>query len=183
MIKAYHQGQIDYFCGIYAIINATRIATGAIPRFTYKQSCAFYQHLIQYLYDNNKFLDVLYHGTSLNLMDELLAETQKYLFDTYGIHFHYKKILSYKRMSISQLGNYISAYTNRPNTSCIVRTHSVEMGDHWTVAIGKKSTILGLFDSYFYKQIDLAQSTLRPYKRDNLNHIVRQGVILIKVLK
>ncbi len=182
-MKAFYQGQIDYFCAIYAIINATRIAAGAKPRFTYKQSCAFFQHLMQYLYDNDKFLEVLHHGTSLELMDDLLAETRKYLKQTYKINFHYKKVITYKKKSVSNLGNYINAYLKRPNTSCIIRMHSTEMGDHWTVAKNKQSSILNLFDSYFYKQIDLNQSTFRPYKRDKLNHIVRKGVILIKVLQ
>jgi len=182
-MKAFYQGQIDYFCAIYAIINATRIATGKIPRFTYKQSCAFFQHLMQYLYDNDKFLDVLYHGTSIELMNDLLAETKKYLQETYNISFHYKKIISYKKLSVSQIGNYIDAYLKHPNTSCIIRMHNAEMGDHWTVAQNRQSSILKLFDSYFYKQIDLSQSTLKPYKRDGLNHILRNGVILIKILK
>ena len=181
-MKAFYQGQIDYFCAIYAIINATRIATGKIPRFTYKQSCEFFQHLMQYLYDNDKFLDVLYHGTSTELMNDLLTETKKYLKETYNINFHYKKIISYKKLSVSQIGNYIDAYLKRPNTSCIIRMHNSELGDHWTVAQNRQSSILKLFDSYFYKQIDLDKSTLKPYKRDGLNHILRNGVILIKVL-
>ncbi len=182
-MKAFYQGQIDYFCGIYAIINATRIAVGPAHRFTYKQSCAFYQHLIQYLYDNNKFLDVLYHGTSVKLMNELLDEAQKYLLDTYGIHLHHKKIINYNRLSMQQLEIYLRSYLSRPNTSCIIRTHSVDMGDHWTVTQQPKHAILRLFDSYFYKTMDLSQSTFRTYKRDNLNHINRDGIILIKVLK
>ena len=182
-MKAFYQGQIDYFCAIYAIINATRMATGTTHKFTYKQSCAFFQHLIQYLYDNDKFLEVLYHGTSLELMDDLLAETKNYLKETYGLSFHYKKMISYKKKSISNLGNYIDEFLKRHNTSCIIRMHNSELGDHWTVAQTRKSTILQLFDSYFYKQIDLSQSTLKPYKRDGLNHILRNGVILIKVLK
>lgn len=181
-MKAYYQGQIDYFCGIYAIINATRIAAGKTHRFNYKQSCAFFQHLIQYLYDNNKFLDVLYNGTSLDLMDDLLAETRRYLKDVYNINFHFKRIIGNKKYSVSQLGDYINAYIKRANTSCVIRIYNEELGDHWTVAQKKTSTILKLFDSYFHKQIDLSAATLEPYRRDGLNHIVREGVILIKIL-
>lgn len=181
-MKAYYQGQIDYFCAIYAIINATRIAATATHRFNYKQSCAFFQHLIQYLYDNDKFIEVLYNGTSLDLMDDLLTETRQYLKDTYAMNFHFKKIIDNKKYSVTQLGDYISAYLKRANTSCVIRMYNEELGDHWTVAQNKKSTILKLFDSYFHKQIDLAETTLEPYRKDGLNHIVRESIILIKIL-
>ena len=181
-MKAYYQGQIDYFCAIYAIINSTRIAAGSTHKFTYNQSVKIFQHLIQFLYDNDKFLEVLYHGTSMDLMNNLLQETKKYLLETYDIHLHFKRIISYKKSSVSQLGNYISEYLKRPHTSCIIRMNNKEIGDHWTVVQNRKLTFLKLFDSYFYEQIDLSKSTLRPYKSDGLNHIVRKNVILIKVL-
>ncbi|MBO4626160.1 MAG: hypothetical protein J5679_02715, partial [Alphaproteobacteria bacterium] len=71
-MKAYYQGEIDYFCGVYAIINSVRIASLGIHTFTYEESCAFFQHLITFLYNNDKFLSVLKHGTSNKLMYELL---------------------------------------------------------------------------------------------------------------
>ena len=180
-MRAYYQGEIDYFCAIYAIINASRIACTGKHVFTYKQSCAFFQHLIQYLHDNDHFLEVLYHGTSLDLMDVLLAETKKYVFQTYKIKLHYKKMIPFHKVSMPYISDYIDKYLKRKNTACILRLHNTTIGDHWTVAKKRDFNILKLFDSYFYNQIDLKRSTFKPYRRDNLNHIVRKSIIFIKV--
>ena len=68
-MKAYTQGEIDYFCAIYSIINSARFAARNIRRLSFMESCKFYQHMMQYLYDHGKLLDVLYHGTEYDLID------------------------------------------------------------------------------------------------------------------
>ena len=48
-MKAYTQGEIDYFCGVYAVINACRQILKEKKYFSYNDGCLFYQHLMQYL--------------------------------------------------------------------------------------------------------------------------------------
>lgn len=182
-MKAYYQGEIDYFCGVYAIINAVRIAAQPVHDFTYHEGCLFFQHLVSFLYKNEKFLKVLHHGTSYQLMYELLAETKKYLFKQYRLKLHYKKLLSFSDLPDKNLWIYIQRYLREPNTSTILRLHNTALGDHWTVAQRQTSNILKLFDSYFYPQINLKRTTFKPYKHDGLHHIQRPMIILIKIFE
>lgn len=183
-LKAYYQGEIDYFCAIYAIINTIRLAAVRYHRFSFKEGCRFYQHMVQYLFDRGKFLEVLYSGTSLELMDELLGEARKYLFDVFGLKMRWKYPLKCKDMSVVRAGEYIGHYLSRRDTSCIMRLHNKDVGDHWSVVRKRAfSYKLRLFDSYFYPGIDVKKSTWEPYCDDGLHHIVKSGVIFIKVFR
>lgn len=183
-MKAYYQGEVDYFCAIYAIINSIRISSIKYHRFTLKEGCAFYQHMVKFLLDSDNFLEVLYDGTSLELMDKLLAEAKKYVFDKFGLKMHYKLPLKYKSMPIGKAGDFIGKYLSRSDCSCIMRLHNKDVGDHWSVVLKKAfSTKLRLFDSYFYPAIDIKKSTWEPYQKDGLNHIVKEGIIFVKVFK
>lgn len=181
-LKAYYQGEVDYFCAIYAIINSIRLAMRRYRHFTFKEGCAFYQHMIQYLFDTNQFLEVLYHGTSLQLMDELLNVAGKYLLNNYNLKLFHKRPLKYRDMPIKDVSSYIGHYVAREGNSCIMRLHNKDVGDHWSV-IRKKafSSKLRLFDSYFYPGIDVQQATWECYANDGLCHIAREGLIFIKV--
>lgn len=183
-MKAYKQGTIDYFCAIYAIINAIRQAAGKYHYFNIKEATAFYQHLMTYLFNNKKFLEVLYEGTSLDLMKELLAETKKYLFDTYNLKVHYRRVLKYNDMPIKKFETFVSNYLKKNNVSCLLRLYNKEIGDHWSV-IEKKCLRyrLSLFDSYVYPYIDVRFLTFEPYRDDKLTHLVRESVTFIKIYK
>lgn len=132
-MKAYCQGEVDYFCGVYAIINSVRLACRKLHDFSYEEGCRFYQHMIQYLYDTNQFIEVLYHGTSFRLMDELLGVARKYLYDTYGLKLYYKHPLKFKDYPIRDVYSYVGTYLSKDGNSCIFRLHDDVVGDHWSV--------------------------------------------------
>lgn len=183
-MKAYYQGEVDYFCAVYAIINSVRLASVKYHRFSFKEGCQFYQYMIQYLYDTNRFLEVLYHGTSFTLMDELLGVAKKYLYETYRLKLYYKHPLKFRDYPVKDVSRYIGAYLSREGNSCIFRLHNNDVGDHWSVIRQKGSRyILKLFDSYFYEKIDVKQATWECYANDGLCHLAREGLIFIKVKK
>lgn len=183
-MRAYYQGEVDFFCAVYAIINSVRLSAVKYRRFTFNEGCRFYQHMIQYLYDSNQFLEVLYHGTSFRLMDELLGVAKKYLYETYQLKLFHKRPLKFRDYPVKDVSRYIGDYLSRPGNSCIFRLHNKDVGDHWSV-IRKKafSYKLRLFDSYFYKGIDVQKATWECYQNDGLCHLAREGLIFIKVTR
>ncbi len=182
MLRAYYQGEVDYFCAVYAIINSIRLAAVKYKRFSFNEGCAFYQHMIQYLLDTNQFTEVLYHGTSLKLMDELLGVAQKYLREKYNLQLFHKRPLKYRDFPVKDVGAYIGNYVSRPGNSCIFRLYNKDVLDHWSVVKKKVfSSRLKLFDSYFYPGIDVNRATWECYSNDGLCHLVREGLIFIKV--
>lgn len=79
-MKAYTQGEIDYFCGVYAVINACRQILKGKKYFSYNDGCLFYQHLMQYLIDAGKIGEVLHHGTDYDLILRLVEQGSAMLF-------------------------------------------------------------------------------------------------------
>ncbi len=63
-IKPYQQGTIDYFCAVYAVINAFRWVAKDLKKLSYAEGCLFYQYLISFLLKKGLFEEVLQHGTS-----------------------------------------------------------------------------------------------------------------------
>lgn len=78
-MRAYYQGEIDYFCAVYAIINACRHAAIGKHRFGFREGCRFYQHMMQWLFDHEHLIPVMYHGTDFELMGELLKVAKSIL--------------------------------------------------------------------------------------------------------
>lgn len=184
-MKPYNQGNVDFFCSIYAIINSIRRSLGKYHRFTFKEGCRFYQYMIQYLYDNNVFIEVLYNGCTHELMQDLLGVAKKYLKDNYNLNLHYKRPFMNKDISLNHAINILGKYLSKKHSSAIMRFYNTDVWDHYSVVEKKTLTThkLKLFDSYFYPYIDIRHSTFASYKNDKLNHISKEGIIFIRITK
>lgn len=180
-MKAYYQGEVDYFCAIYAIINSCRIAASRYHRFSFKEGCRFYQYMMQYLYDRNLLLEVLYKGTCYDLMRDLLGKAREYMLENYNLSLHYKRPFKNKEISLEKAAQMLGLYLKKKDTACVMRLHNDDVGDHWSVVKQKARNKLKLFDSYFYPDVNIAKATWESYKPDGLTHIVKEGLIFIKV--
>lgn len=184
-MQAYHQGTIDFFCAIYAIINASRLLLNDVNiRFSYERGCHFYQHMMSYLHEKGHFINVLTGGTDYPLMDELLQEASKYL----AKHYHYELTFSYpfhrKKTKIADLMQQVEAFFNQPGQACIMRYHNFVEGDHWNVPriITKNTHVLKFWDR-IETTFQVEELTLKPYKRDGLTHLAKRGVIYLTLQK
>ena len=184
-MKAYAQGQIDFFCAIYAIINGVRFAARDIRKFSYEESCEFYQIMMQYLYDRGEFLNVLHRGTEYALMDELLAAADRYLSAKYNIRLLFAHPFRNRDLSLTRAYLFIRKYLSRPQTSCIIRLNNRAIGDHWSVIEKLDSPFFKLFDSYAYKGMDFKKSIWDdgniPISKGT-TRINKNGIILIKAV-
>lgn len=184
-MQAYHQGTIDYFCAVYAIINASRLLLNEENiRFSYERGCHFYQHLMTFLHEQGHFMTVLTSGTDYPLMDKLLKEASDYLFK----HYRYRLLFSYpfhrKKTKIGDLLREVEAFFNQPRQACIMRYHNFVEGDHWNVPriITKNTHILKFWDQV-ETTFHVEDLTLKPYKRDGLTHLAKRGIIYLTLEK
>jgi len=185
-MQPYRQGEIDFFCAIYAIINSARVACTRIRRLNFSESCEFYQHLMQHLYDRGEFINVLYHGTEYKLMDELLDAADKYLQNKYNIRLLYTHPFQYRDLSLSRAFLFIKKYLSGPGTSCIIRLDNRIVFDHWSVLNKTDNKFFGLFDSYGYSGMDFKKSIWNSgttVADKNATLISKQGIILIKCIQ
>lgn len=185
-MKPYRQGDIDFFCAIYSIINSVRFACMKFQDFNYDNACEFYQHLMQYLYDSDGLQLVLYRGTEYDMMNELLNVADIYLRDKYRIRLLFTAPFKTRDLSLANAFLFIRKYLSRPNTSCIVRIENRVTADHWTVINKTENKFFGLFDSTGYGGMNFGKSlwsdgnTVSDKKATLIN---KQGIILIKCVK
>lgn len=183
-LKAYYQGEVDRFCSVYAIINSIRLAAKRFHEFSFEEGCAFYEHMIRYLYDRGIFLDVLYHGTDMELMDDLLKTAQEYMLRTYNLRLLFRTPLRGKKPLLDRVCDLLGRYLKKENTSCIVRFYNGDVWDHWSVVERKCCHKLKLFDSYFYPHLHIHKSMWgEPFVNDGMNRFNQDGLILIKIVR
>jgi len=188
IMKAYTQGEIDYFCGVYAIINSVRFAAAGFHKFTFHQSCEFYQHLVRWLYDRGEFLNVLDHGTSYELMDRMLAAANEYLVAKYKFRLLWTHPFSNRDLSLTRAYLFIKKYLAGDATSCLIRLDNRVVGDHWSVIENLNRPFFNLFDSYSYAGMDFRHSLWddglsTPTADPSATRINKNGIILIKAVK
>lgn len=161
-MKAYTQGEIDYFCGVYAIINACRRMMSRRRPFSYNDGCLFYQHLMDRLIADGRIAEVLHHGTDYDLLDSLLEEARAYMHETFGARLVFDRPYAGTDKTLEQAAREIGETLKNPLNSYIIRFNNREVGDHWSVIAGKSREKFSLFDSYAYPAINLKTSSWIP---------------------
>lgn len=181
-MKPYNQGNVDFFCGIYAVMNACRFAGRKYHTFTFNQGCEFYQHMMQFLINNNLLEEVLYHGSSFEIMQMYLAEARDYLHEKYGLKLYFKRPFLWVDMPVKQASSMIAKYLRRENTAAIIRFENKDCGDHWSM-IQKCPYPLNKFkllDSYLYPHLDI--NSCRWHKDKKCSYVPREGIVFVKVV-
>lgn len=163
-MKAYTQGEIDYFCGVYAIINACRRMMSRRRPFSYNDGCLFYQHLMDKLIAEGRIAEVLHHGTNYDLLRSLLEEARVYVRETFGAELSFDQPYAGTDKTLEQTAEEIGEALNNPVHSYIIRFNNREVGDHWSVISQRSRNSFRLFDSYAYPAINLKTSSWIPEK-------------------
>lgn len=168
-MKPYLQGEIDYFCGIYAVINACCYMAGKNKRpFSFVQSALFYQELIQYLLDNRLFEEILKQGTSYAILPKILQKAADILLFEKNIHLNFQALFKNTLLSERQAFEKIGSYLQTPGTACIFRLQNKTIGDHWTVmtTLSTKKSKIKMFDSYGLTSLSLKEIRWAPEKKN-----------------
>jgi hypothetical protein len=181
-MRPYNQGNIDRFCAVYAVINACRRAVHKHHKFGFEEGCAFYENMMQFLIDSGLIEDVLYNGSSYEVMTKLLDQAKAYLKEKYGFRLHYKRPFVDTKLSVGKVLKLIRHFLKRnDNSSCIIRFFNMGVWDHWSVIRRGHGLRLKLFDSYHYPELHINECLWGPYKKDGHNYLAKEGIILIKV--
>lgn len=182
-MKPYNQGNVDYFCGIYAVINACRYAGRKYHTFSFHEGCEFYQHMMQFLIDKGLIEEVLHHGSSFEIMQMYLETARAYLYDKYKLKLYYKRPFIWLDMPLTRAKNMIAKYLTRPNTASIIRFENKDCGDHWSMIHRCPFPLnkFKLLDSYFYPHLDV--TSCRWSKDKNCSYVPREGIIFVKIVR
>lgn len=162
-MKAYTQGVVDYFCGVYAVINAFRHAVRGRRYLSYTEGCLFYQHMMQSLINKGVIEEVLHHGTTCSQIMDYIETAESYVRETFGMKMTADRPYIDTDKSVEQAVDEMGAYLEHPKNACIIRLNNQELGDHWSV--GTELTSRGnfkLFDSYGCSKFDAKTALWSP---------------------
>lgn len=196
-MKAYLQGEVDYFCGVYAVVNACRRVLRGRKYFSYGDGCLFYQHLMQYLTDRGKISEVLHHGTDYDLILQLTEQGADYVLKTFGVRITFERPYDETAKTLETAADEIRSFLKDGGTSCIIRLNNKDVGDHWSVIEEKTAGgKIKLFDSYAYGSFYLKKAVWLPEnlslkQTDNnptgappppkgTTYVAKRGLILLK---
>lgn len=73
-IDPHHQGQFDALCGLYAIINAVRLAVALHRPLSRQESRSLFRHGVGFLRDAGKLAPAIQTGMELGLWQRLTAQ-------------------------------------------------------------------------------------------------------------
>ena len=139
-LQPLQQGKLDGLCGLYALINAARLAVPTLSRRTCK--CLFREGA-HWLYDKDTFPDVLYAGMGIGKLMGL----HKAVFQ------HRVPGLRFKRpftrsppADATEFWTRLKSYAEQPCQGVIIYIESRSL-NHWTVVYGVTPAKVMLFDS------------------------------------
>ncbi|MBO4521527.1 MAG: hypothetical protein J5787_10025 [Alphaproteobacteria bacterium] len=162
-IKPHQQGTIDYFCGVYAVINAFRWAAKKHKKLSYKESCLFYQYLISFLLKKDLFAEVLHSGSSCRILSKIIKRADKYTRKTFSLSLSVESPFARTKKSVSAALGEIGDFLKLADTAWIIRLNNQTIGDHWSVGtkIASDNRVC-LFDSYGYAGFDANKAVWVP---------------------
>ena len=159
-VKPYAQGDLDFMCGIYAIINAFRALCREI---TWEISTHLFQHLVSCLNRHSRqALFPIIFRTGASLMRKLLGEAQSYLKKRLKIELAIEpKGRELKSKSLEAAWQRLSAIVDE--TTVLILPLSGRW-DHWTVLYDINARKIRLVDSSHRRELTRSRCTLGATK-------------------
>jgi hypothetical protein len=176
-IAPYRQGQLDGLCGLYAIINAIRLAT---RDRTDEFSHGVWRELLLALISEAESVTAtaVVHGIGAKPLCELAKAAQRHLASEHGVAVTVSRSRGPKH-SFDGLIAHLAELTKQPATAVVVQL----AGDvrHWTVLRGVGKQALELLDSSGMERVKLASCRLKHEWAHNgsREYILRRRRVLL----
>ncbi len=142
MRKVYHQGNIDYLCGLYASINATLLSTDKLAKFSRKQVQYWFQSILADLSKRRKLLEVHREGSDVKMLESYIKILQTQVAD--NIKLTYYMPFSKKTRTATAIKK-ISIISKQPNTAVIIGITGLY--EHWSLVAKTTADRIYLNDS------------------------------------
>jgi hypothetical protein len=154
-LAPYQQGELDALCGLYAIINATRLALSPTKCMKSADFGHFFNFLIGRLHADRILRDAITDGLSAE-MSRLLMKADRWLRSEFGVALKYKRPHYHSPyVSRSRVVRSLAMHLAEPNTSAILVLDGCERYVHWSVVKRVTAYSLMLFDADGMKRVPL----------------------------
>jgi hypothetical protein len=145
-LKPFQQGGLDGLCGVYAVINAVRLAAWPLRRISAKHSEALFALLAADLDRDGHLVKVLTRGTHAYLVSRMLNQADRWLANKLNLRLRFYRPFYNRPRAVSRsVVRVISDHMMAPQTTALIvltgRYH------HWSVVQAATPAFLILFDS------------------------------------
>ena len=147
MMNPYKQGALDALCGVYSIINASRV----INSFSEEDCKENFYKIIKFLDAERSLAKLLTEGLNINIIGQVLNNVEC---------LNIKKHMPYRGSPETTLGEFwigMKKFMNKPNRAILLGLGGIY--DHWTVVESISDKQMKLFDSDCLKRINRSVCT------------------------
>ncbi|MEW5735874.1 MAG: hypothetical protein AB1921_13530 [Thermodesulfobacteriota bacterium] len=150
-MKPYLQGSLDGLCGLYSIVNATRLVTGRMGKET---AADLFLSCVKHLHDKGKLPEVIRYGMGVNHMLSLLRDVVKPAFPM-------DYVRPFRLAATTPVDQLWDACTDflAEQPRAVILVFSTWNWSHWTVAWQATGQRLFTFDSTDRKVINRRHCT------------------------
>lgn len=160
-LRTLNQGECDYFCCLYSIINA--IPQMNEKKIGYKSQIYVFNRLLEKLAAIGGLKNIEKNGVSHTKASQLIKTAQKILSDKYQIQTTVEQPFHKQQLDVISLETFL----RNKNTAIILSISENGGMKHWTVIDKIKGKELFLRDSWIYKKLNL-KNIPWPYKLDDV---------------
>jgi len=177
--RAYEQGDLDFLCGLYAVVNAVRHTLGPCAPFGGRDCLWLFGRLAEQLHKDRSLARALVRGMTAVQIGLLLREGRRLVAARHGFTFDYTRPLARAPVRrIPQLKRFVRRALARPGTAVLMR-----FTDHWSVVRRVTPAGLRLLDSAGYHRVRdddlLLRRPRRPADRDK-DYVVPSTIYLLR---
>jgi hypothetical protein len=139
----YRQGGLDTMCGLYAVVNATRLVIEPRRRMKRAACVALFAELIDELATCDSLVPALSEGCDAKLIARMLRRAKRWLRTNRGVKLRIERPYARrKRRARRKLVPLLTTHLSQLGRAAIIGTT-----DHWTVARDIAADKVLLFDS------------------------------------
>jgi hypothetical protein len=158
-IKPYCQGDLDYLCGIHAIVNAFY---AVFPDLKGRRAERLFRELLEEVARKRKNpLQIAWRGMDRCLVGHLITFAANLIAKERSVTVNVSKPFQTKRVRLETLVQKLREHTAEGGVAVLGMR---DKSSHWTVAIKVTRKKIRLFDSYGRKAIPLKKCSLEAEK-------------------
>lgn len=159
--KPYKQGDLDFLCGVYAVVNSLRIAcrsAGVKKRIVWR---SVFNKVLEELENRKRLFEVHSEGMNLRTLCICIQAASEYLEKKYSIRVTRK--IAWRRMkklALRPAFKELQRLLSQPGNSAILRLEGLSLS-HWTVVKSVGGDRVHFADSYSvrFKRVSECQFT------------------------
>jgi len=178
-MEPFQQGALDCTCGLYAVINAIRLAVGD-NRLASAESClGLYYSFIQTLEHKQSVVFALQEGLSTQMISALLHTAKVHLRANMGLKLDWQK--PFHNRPTQNLGPVLTLISTHRSRGGSVILGTEGKHDHWTVVQKVTSKSLMLADSNNLKSFAVSKICIADKPQNGkLHRICISSIFLLR---